>query len=87
MAKLPVSSEQLIADFGPHKNYPPREGFPGRDEPDEVVKTHCCFCGMQCGIKLLVKNNRVVGFDPWERLVDHLVARADAAAAVESTAP
>lgn len=30
---------------------------------------------------------RVVGFDPWERLVDHLVARADAAAAVESTAP
>jgi len=66
MAKLPVSPEQLIADFGPHKNYPPREGFPGRDEPDEVVKTHCCFCGMQCGIKLLVKNNRVVGFDPWE---------------------
>jgi assimilatory nitrate reductase catalytic subunit len=66
MAKLPVTSEQLIADFGPHKNYPPREGFPGRDEPDEVVKTHCCFCGMQCGIKLLVKNNRVVGFDPWE---------------------
>lgn len=66
MAKLPVSSEQLIADFGPHKNYPPREGFVGRDEPDEVVKTHCCFCGMQCGIKLLVKNNRVVGFDPWE---------------------
>lgn len=66
MAKLPVSSEQLIADFGPHKNYPPREGFVGRDEPDEVVKTHCCFCGMQCGIKLLVKDNRVVGFDPWE---------------------
>jgi len=66
MAKLPVSPEQLIADFGPHKNYPPREGFLGRDEPDEVVKTHCCFCGMQCGIKLLVKNNRVVGFDPWE---------------------
>lgn len=66
MAKLPVSPDQLIADFGPHKNYPPKEGFVGRDEPDEVVKTHCCFCGMQCGIKLLVKNNRVVGFDPWE---------------------
>lgn len=65
MAKLPVSPEQLINEFGPHLNYPPREGYPGRDEPDQVVKTHCCFCGMQCGIKLLVKENKVVGFDPW----------------------
>lgn len=66
MAKLPVSAEQLIADFGPHKNYAPQEGYPGRDEPDAIVKTHCCFCGMQCGVKLLVRDNRVVGFDPWE---------------------
>lgn len=66
MATLPISPEQLLADYGPHKNYPPREGFPGRDEPDAVVKTHCCFCGMQCGIKLLVKADHVVGFEPWE---------------------
>jgi assimilatory nitrate reductase catalytic subunit len=66
MATVPVPLEQLIAEFGPHKNYPPREGFPGRNEPDAVVPTHCCFCGMQCGIKLLVKDNRVVGFEPWE---------------------
>jgi len=66
MAKLSATPEQLIADFGPHKNYPPHGGFVGRDEPDDIVKTHCCFCGMQCGIKLLVKNNRVVGFEPWE---------------------
>lgn len=66
MAKLPVPAEEIIARFGPHKNYPPSEGFPGRDEPDRVVKTHCCFCGMQCGIQLLVKNNQVVGFEPWE---------------------
>jgi assimilatory nitrate reductase catalytic subunit len=65
MATLPIDPERIIEQFGPHLNYPPREGFPGRDEPDKVVKTHCCFCGMQCGIKLLVKNNRVVGFDPW----------------------
>jgi assimilatory nitrate reductase catalytic subunit len=65
MAHLPVSSEKLIEQFGPHLNYPPQEGFVGRDEPDKVVKTHCCFCGMQCGIKLLVKNEKVVGFDPW----------------------
>lgn len=66
MAHLPVSPEKLIEQFGPHLNYPPREGFAGRDEPDKAVKTHCCFCGMQCGIKLLVKNDKVVGFDPWE---------------------
>ena len=66
MATLPVAAEKLIASFGPSLNFPPQEGFPGRDEPDDVIKTHCCFCGMQCGIKLLVKNNRVVGFEPWE---------------------
>ena len=66
MARLPVSPEALVAQFGPRLGFPPKEGFPGRDEPDRVVPTHCCFCGMQCGIKLLVKDNRVVGFDPWE---------------------
>jgi len=66
MATLPISAEEIIARFGPSLNFPKPEGISGRDEPDEVVKTHCCFCGMQCGIKLLVKNNRIVGFEPWE---------------------
>ena len=35
-------------------------------EPDRLVKTHCCFCGQQCGIQLKVKDNEVVGFEPWE---------------------
>ena len=65
MAKLPVSAEKIVEDFGPHLNYSPKEGYDGRDEPDEIVKTHCCFCGMQCGIQLLVKSNKVVGFEPW----------------------
>jgi len=47
MATLPVSAENLIAHFGPSLNFPPMQGYPGRDEPDDVVKTHCCFCGMQ----------------------------------------
>ncbi len=34
-------------------------------EPDKVVKTHCCFCGQQCGIQLKVKDNQVIGFEPW----------------------
>lgn len=66
MATLPVAAEDIIARFGPSLNFPPPEGYPGRDEPDDVIKTHCCFCGMQCGIKLCVKGNRVVGFEPWE---------------------
>jgi assimilatory nitrate reductase catalytic subunit len=32
---------------------------------EKVVETHCCFCGQQCGIKLKVANNEVVGFEPW----------------------
>ena len=37
-----------------------------RVEPDRLVKTHCCFCGQQCGIQLKVLNNEVIGFEPWE---------------------
>lgn len=65
MAKLPVSADKIIEQYGPRLNYAPTEGYVGRDEPDKYVKTHCCFCGMQCGIQLLVKDNKVVGFEPW----------------------
>lgn len=65
MAKLPIPAENIIEKFGPSLNFPKPEGIVGRDEPDRVVKTHCCFCGMQCGIKLLAKNNKIVGFEPW----------------------
>ncbi|HET8654770.1 MAG TPA: molybdopterin oxidoreductase family protein, partial [Longimicrobiaceae bacterium] len=33
--------------------------------PDRVVKTHCCFCGQQCGLQLVVKENVVLGVEPW----------------------
>lgn len=65
MARLPIPAEKIIEQYGPHLNFAPTEGFVGRDEPDRSVKTHCCFCGMQCGIQLLVKDNKVVGFEPW----------------------
>ncbi len=32
---------------------------------EREVETHCCFCGQQCGIKLKVADNQVVGFEPW----------------------
>jgi len=65
MAKLPISSEEIIRQYGPHKHYTPKDGFIGSHEPDKLIKTHCCFCGMQCGIQLKVKDNMVVGFEPW----------------------
>src|SRR5688500_6008128 len=35
-------------------------------EPERLVKTHCCFCGQQCGVQLKVRDNEVIGFEPWE---------------------
>src|SRR5512146_2746953 len=68
MAKSPVSEETLKAAYGPHLNYVPQGGW--REESvhpaDKLVKTHCCFCGQQCGIQLKVRENRVIGFEPWE---------------------
>ena len=37
-----------------------------RNPAEKLVKTHCCFCGQQCGIQLKVRENRVIGFEPWE---------------------
>ncbi|MEP2296658.1 molybdopterin-dependent oxidoreductase, partial [Algoriphagus sp.] len=65
MAKLPSSVDSIIEQYGPHKGYTPEGGFKGVHEPDKLVKTHCCFCGMQCGIQLKVKDNKVAGFEPW----------------------
>ena len=66
MAKLPTTLESIVAEFGPHPHEVPPFGWAPIGEPDRVVKTHCCFCGQQCGIKLKVKDNKVVGFDPWD---------------------
>lgn len=66
MARLPASTETLIDAHGPHLNWEPPGGFAARGAPDRVVKTHCCFCGQQCGVQLQVKDERVVGVEPWE---------------------
>ncbi len=52
--------------FGPHLNREPAGGWTTRGEPDRIVSTHCCFCGQQCGIQLKVKDEKIVGFEPWE---------------------
>src|SRR5580765_8218470 len=66
MARLPVSIPHLVERFGPHPKSVPAGGWAPIGEPERRVKTHCCFCGQQCGIELKVKDNQVVGFEPWE---------------------
>ena len=65
MAQRPLSDEELIDKYGPHLNEAPPGGWDAGIDPDRTVKTHCCFCGQQCGIQLKVKDNEVVGFEPW----------------------
>lgn len=55
----------IIEQFGPHLAYSSGSRLATGIEPDALVKTHCCFCGQQCGIQLKVRDNTVIGFEPW----------------------
>jgi len=66
MAKIPVEIPEIVKQFGPSLNRVPAGGWVASEEQDKMVKTHCCFCGQQCGIQLRVRNNKVVGWEPWE---------------------
>ena len=66
MAHNPENTSEFIQVFGPHPAYASGLRLETGVEPDNLVKTHCCFCGQQCGIQLKVKDNEVIGFEPWE---------------------
>lgn len=66
MARLPASPEALKERFGPHPAYSEGLRLETGVVPDREVKTHCCFCGQQCGIVLKVKDEEVIGFEPWD---------------------
>src|SRR5881394_4049555 len=71
MATLTLTDDRYTELYGPTPAYEPAGGW-NNGEPDKLVKTHCCFCGVQCGIQLKVKDNKVVGFEPWEEFpVNH----------------
>ena len=65
MANRPSNDIDIIHEFGPHRSVATGMRLDPGVEPDASVKTHCCFCGQQCGIQLLVKDNQVIGFEPW----------------------
>ena len=66
MATIPVDELQITRAYGPHRSGMAGMSLSTATEPDALVKTHCCFCGQQCGIQLKVKDNVVIGFEPWE---------------------
>src|SRR3989449_11312792 len=68
MAKPPLPIEELTRGYGPTLKYMPPGGWAASALHSEsrLVKTHCCFCGQQCGIQLKVRDNQVIGFEPWE---------------------
>jgi assimilatory nitrate reductase catalytic subunit len=66
MAQATENTLEFIEHFGPHPAYAAGVRLETGVEPDKLVKTHCCFCGQQCGIQLKVKDNEVIGFEPWE---------------------
>jgi assimilatory nitrate reductase catalytic subunit len=66
VATIPVDDLQIIRGFGPHLSNVTGARLSTSVEPERLVKTHCCFCGQQCGIQLKVLDNAVIGFEPWE---------------------
>jgi assimilatory nitrate reductase catalytic subunit len=68
LAKPAAPIEVLRDEFGPHPKWTPPGGWQYESEhgAEKLVKTHCCFCGQQCGIQLKVRDNTVIGFEPWE---------------------
>lgn len=66
MAAPPENLLRHIDRFGPHLSSMTGMRLSTAVEPDKLVKTHCCFCGQQCGLQLKVKDNTVIGFEPWD---------------------
>ena len=56
--------ERIIEEFGPHLHDEPYGGWRADRVIDKVVPTHCPYCGVQCGMNLLVSDNHLVGFEP-----------------------
>lgn len=65
MATLPTDEARIADQFGPHLAYSTGERADSGVQPDKMVKTHCCFCGQQCGMILKVRDNLILGVEPW----------------------
>lgn len=55
---------EMYREFGPHRAYEQEHPSDEASGPLKLVDTHCCFCGQQCGVRLKVRDERVIGFEP-----------------------
>lgn len=55
---------EMLREFGPHRAYEQEHRPEEASGEERLVDTHCCFCGQQCGIRLKVRDERVIGFEP-----------------------
>ncbi|MCB1023765.1 MAG: nitrate reductase [Acidobacteria bacterium] len=56
--------ENILDQFGPHLHDAPIGGWHADRKVDKIVPTHCPYCGVQCGMNLLVEKGKLVGFEP-----------------------
>ncbi|MCC6214815.1 MAG: molybdopterin oxidoreductase family protein [Polyangiaceae bacterium] len=56
---------ETIRRFGPHRVDARSARLTAARADERLVKTHCCFCGQQCGVQLVVSGETVVGVEPW----------------------
>jgi assimilatory nitrate reductase catalytic subunit len=61
----PIPTAGVLAQFGPNLAYAGGAQTDTGVGPDRLVTTHCCFCGQQCGMHLKVRDNTVIGVEPW----------------------
>ena len=52
--------------FDFHSGDPDPTRWKSDEQIDRFVPTHCCYCGVQCGMYLKVANGKVVGVEPRE---------------------
>lgn len=50
--------------FDFHKGLQPVGAWQSNQEIERYVPTHCCYCGVQCGMYLKVADGKVVGVEP-----------------------
>jgi assimilatory nitrate reductase catalytic subunit len=61
----PLPTVELLETFGPNLAYASGARVDTGVGPERLVRTHCCFCGQQCGMHLKVRGNTVIGVEPW----------------------
>jgi assimilatory nitrate reductase catalytic subunit len=64
MNNIAQATPRVADPFGPTPAYATDIHLDTGIEPDELVPTHCCFCGQQCAMLLKVQDNRVIGVEP-----------------------